>query len=276
MSEQNDFPNGGVRRVSPKDRKPDLASGGLQFPPPDDDLPELPSEAERFPPLPPEPQRRPAGSVIAPVANAPEPRTESEARFPFLAQNPLEEAPLPFDDFDATPAVITPPEERFPPLPPSAEVIEQPIEPPTFDEPEPDGEPEPDPLAPPRKRSNAGVQNAVAVFFLLASIAVFVIGMIIFTDPYGMLNPFPPPTPPPIFITATFGAPVGDAPGPTASFTPLPAALLTEMAPTKPAEFTEEVVTPAASAEAISLDAFLGATAVAPAATADAPVVGGG
>ncbi len=250
MNDQDNSASG-VRRVSPKDRKPKLATGGLHFPPSDDTLPDLPSDEERFPPLPPEPTRRGKGEPFPPLAAAPTPMTESETRFPDLAALPREPSPLPFDDYDDSPAVITPPEERFPPL--STEVIEQPAAP-SVDE--PGFSDEPDRLAPPPKRSNGAWQNAVALIFLLAAMAVFALGMMIYANPYGPLNPFPPATPPPIYVTATFAAPAA-LPGVTATFTPLPVELLTAMAPAR--STTESAATGPTS---LPGDSLIEATAV--------------
>ncbi len=265
MSEQDNSPSG-VRRVSPKDRKPNLATGGLQFPPPDDALPDLPSDEERFPPLPPEPKRRGQGEAFPPLAAAPTPMTESEARFPQLATLPMEEAPLPFDDFDDSPPVVTPPEERFPPLPPSTQMIEQPVAAPFIEDHAVASEP--DILSKPAGRSSGAWQNAVAVFFVLAAIVVFAVGMMIYFNPYGPLNPFPPATPPPIYITATFAAPAV-APGVTATFTPLPVEMLTEMAPVK-----SDPQSAAPGPTSLPADSLIDATA-APA-TPAGPIVGGG
>ena len=112
MNDQDNSASG-VRRVTPKDRKPSLSTGGLQFPSADDELPELPSEEERFPPLPPEPKRRgksePFPPDVAPPtpSPAPSPMTESEKRFPDLANFPGEASPLPFDEFEGAPPGAT-------------------------------------------------------------------------------------------------------------------------------------------------------------------------
>jgi hypothetical protein len=78
---------------------------------------------------------------------------------------------------------------------------------------------------PARKTRGACLPNLVALLFLLATIAVGAYYALIAANPYTQLNPFPPFTPLPRIITATFLPPtptLTPLPAPTATFTPLP------------------------------------------------------
>jgi hypothetical protein len=168
MSEQNE--RGSIRRVSRRDRKRRLDTRGPLFP------------------------------VEEPVETPPEqPVIENtpEVDVPSASRHPAERA-----------KVVSPPEERFPPLIPYVE------EPPTAPVP-----------VPAKPRSNF-LPNVIAVFFFLATLAALALLALITVNPYTPLNPFPPFTPVPILITATPG-PSNQLPpvdlGRTPTFTPLPA-----------------------------------------------------
>ncbi len=67
--------------------------------------------------------------------------------------------------------------------------------------------------------------NLLTVLFLLGTIGMIALVVIITQNPYTSLNPFPPFTPLPIVITATFLPPTEAPPGtaaPTPTFTPVP------------------------------------------------------
>lgn len=68
------------------------------------------------------------------------------------------------------------------------------------------------------------VANLLTIVFLMGTIGMGVLIAVITKDPYTPLNPFPPFTPLPIVITATFLPPTATAEGtaaPTATFTPI-------------------------------------------------------
>lgn len=119
------------------------------------------------------------------------------------------------------PKVYTPPEERFPPvsIPRDVEV------PPTVRQ---AGEIQPKASKLKQKPSNQRLESAAnAVTVVLIILMVLVIGyfVLIWRNPYSPLNLFPPPTPLPVYVTATFLPPTETAtPEPTETpiFTPIP------------------------------------------------------
>ncbi len=76
--------------------------------------------------------------------------------------------------------------------------------------------------APPQQKHV--MANLLTIVFLLGTIGMVALVVMITQNPYTALNPFPPFTPLPIVITATFMPPTATPPGtiaPTATFTPL-------------------------------------------------------
>lgn len=94
-----------------------------------------------------------------------------------------------------------------------------------------------------RSSGNAAAwQNAVAVFFFIATLVVAAIYTMIAIDPYTPLNPLAPPTPLPIIITTTPlpGADLPQAtitPQPSETFTPIPVVVFTPTFVTPPERF---------------------------------------
>lgn len=226
MPDDEQQPPDSVRRVGPKDRKERLDYGKRLFPPET--------------PLPLDPP--------APDAEA-EPLPFDETWFA-EAEDAAPHPPLPFDGEEPVASAQT--EERFPPLPPpgwarpAPETQPQPVRPMRS---RPKRRPAP---PPPPKRGRGCFYNLLALLFLALTAGAIWLGVTIYNNPYSLLNPLPPPTPLPIVITATFGPPaeptpapiLGPLPGeataeatdapvmePTATFTPLPADLLTQLAP---------------------------------------------
>jgi hypothetical protein len=65
----------------------------------------------------------------------------------------------------------------------------------------------------------------LTLLFVAATVGAIGLFVVIVQNPYSSLNPFPPFTPLPIIVTATFLPPTitpEPSPGPTATFTPLP------------------------------------------------------
>ncbi|MFO7323539.1 MAG: hypothetical protein DIU68_017555 [Chloroflexota bacterium] len=245
MTDEEKRPPGPVRRVGPKDRKNRLDYGKRLFPPET--------------PLPLDPPPPDEGGEPLPF-DAADVEAEAADRFP----------PLPFDGDDLLANAQDGPadeEDRFPPLPPPGWARPEHRAPPPAERPEPQP-PHPKPSPPikpkakrrpaaPPKRGRGCFYNLVTLLFLALTVGVVVFGVYIFNNPYSSLNPLPPPTPLPIIITATFSPPTEpaavetDAPvigpaatqetpaeettpeitGPTPTFTPLPADLLTQLAP---------------------------------------------
>lgn len=82
--------------------------------------------------------------------------------------------------------------------------------------------PAPQPVRQPR---NTCLPNLVTLFFVVATFAVGAYFVLIASNPHTRLNPFPPFTPLPRIVTATFLPPTvtwTPLPAPTATFTPLP------------------------------------------------------
>jgi hypothetical protein len=209
-----------VRRVTARDRKRKLKAADPRFPAPDESQ-QQPTPA---PPPPPksEPEQESEEETPADTDAEAEILTELEAKLASEAAAALAEPIQLETEPEAIPApeiapedkIYTPPEERFPPL-------EAPRETP------------PAPPEPPRQPRIAW-QDIVAILFLLLSIGEIVLGVIIFRDPYHPLNLLAPPTPLPIFITATFPPPSPAPPvtaEPTLTFTPLAAEVMTDVPP---------------------------------------------
>jgi hypothetical protein len=109
-------------------------------------------------------------------------------------------------------------DDRFPPLNPEAA--------------------QPKPPAP-RQRSTL-LPNLLAIFFFFATIGAGVYVYLVARDPYSPLNPFPPFTPVPIYITTTPLPPTitpTSSPVPTATFTPIPREVLATLTTWTPAPF---------------------------------------
>jgi hypothetical protein len=108
---------------------------------------------------------------------------------------------------DEQPAVVpTPLEERFPPVNPKVGVHRE-------------------ASAQPRPRSTL-LPNLVAIIFAIATVVAVALFALIWVNPYTPLNPLAPPTPLPIIITTTplpSTATIPASPGPTATFTLIPA-----------------------------------------------------
>ncbi len=80
-------------------------------------------------------------------------------------------------------------------------------------------------LQPARKPRNTCLPNLLTLFFVVATIGVGAYYALIAANPHTQLNPFPPFTPLPRIVTATFLPPtptLTSPPAPTATFTPLP------------------------------------------------------
>jgi hypothetical protein len=74
-------------------------------------------------------------------------------------------------------------------------------------------------------RGGGCVPNLLTLLFVAATVGAIALFAVIVQNPYSSLNPFPPFTPLPIIVTATFLPPTATpepSPGPTATFTPLP------------------------------------------------------
>lgn len=186
-----------------------------------------------------------------------------QERFPPL---PFDELPEPEKEIEPTPYA-----ERFPPLPDDFEMAAQAIEAEEAQAALRVKEIKPALADRPRRRSRFGWQDLVALLFIALTGAAIYIGLAIFRNPYTEWNPLPPPTPLPIFITTTplpptpellLGGPITTptpepailestlestnvpthepTSGPTATFTPLPADVLTQLAPTPEVLASEE------------------------------------
>jgi hypothetical protein len=201
VSDEQNQPRGGVRRVGRKDQKKHLSSPDSLFP-----LEDFISEED-----------------LATEANTlsltREDRTSTEETRPHqaesvdLSRSPAE-TPLRVMDF-APPVVAPSHDERFPPINPLL--------------PE-----KPKPPAPPvTSRRRFTRHDVIALLFALGTIGLCAYFSLLWVDPYSALNPLAPPTPLPIVITAT---PQGDSAvqavietvDVTATFTPFLNIVLTE------------------------------------------------
>lgn len=255
MSDEETRDPGNVRRVTAKNRKERLDYGQNLFPPesPLSPDPRAASGSESDTPLPFD-----AATAFSAPAD----------RFP----------PLPFDGEDPVAFAAQEAEpERFPPLPPPgwARAAAQHVDP--IEEAEPEPLPAARPTrstakkAAPRKQTSKGrgcLYNLLTLLFLVLTVGALIYGVYLFQNPYSTLNPLPPPTSLPIIITATAQPPTDVPPTteafetlapvdttlatpepmatveaqPTATYTPLPPEVLTELAPGAPTpeEFTDE------------------------------------
>ncbi|MBL8154747.1 MAG: hypothetical protein JNM70_11235 [Anaerolineae bacterium] len=135
--------------------------------------------------------------------------TSSAPLFPVDEGMPLEAESAPAEvvpEANPTERVVQPPEaDRFPQVPAEVAVSQR------------TGQP---------VRSGGGcVPNLVTLLFVAATVGAIALFAVIVQNPYSSLNPFPPFTPLPIIVTATFLPPTATlepSPGPTATFTPLP------------------------------------------------------
>jgi hypothetical protein len=252
MSDEETRDSGNVRRVTAKNRKERLDYGHNLFP------------AES--PLSPDPRAVSAQDADEPLpfdaATAFSAPAERFPPLPFDGEDPV--------SFAAQEAEA----ERFPPLPPpgwarTAAQHADPVE--TF---ELESEPMPAPVAKsgrskaqkaaPRQQTSKGrgcLYNLLTLLFLVLTVAALLYGVYLFQNPYSTLNPLPPPTSLPIIITATAQPPTDVPPPtteafetlapvdttlatpeptptveaqPTATYTPLPPEILTELAPGAP------------------------------------------
>lgn len=93
-----------------------------------------------------------------------------------------------------------------------------------------------EPERPPRRRSGGCVWNVLTALVLLSVACISLWFLIVFTNPYTPLNPFPPATPEPTrFIPSATPTPLGvlpptwtasPSPEPSATFTPRPTATI--------------------------------------------------
>jgi hypothetical protein len=213
VSDDQNQPRGGVRRVGRKDQKKRLSAPDSLFPLEDfvdeeeantlsltRDVEEEVEEtrlhvndeasvgAQHVAPL-------PSSSTEQGVMDFAPPSPEDEARF-------------------APPIVTTPPEERFPPVAPK-------IKEETFVDAEPD-----------TPRRGFVRQDAIALLFALGTIGLCAYFTFVWFNPYSVLNPLAPPTPLPRVITATPQTSVDVPPtldaNVTATFTPFLNMVVTE------------------------------------------------
>jgi len=109
---------------------------------------------------------------------------------------------------------VTPTEERYPPLPPTAPAVSPPAPappaPPAIASPPP-------PAAPPPRPPAVWAYNLVTALALLGTLGLLVVYAILWIDPYSPLNPLPPP----IFYVQVTATPL---PGAAAPNPPLPPA----------------------------------------------------
>ncbi len=209
MSEEQNQPRGGVRRVGRKDQKKRLSTPDSLFPLEDFvDADELATEANTL--------------SLAQEGEAEETQpheTEEEAleAQPSAAEarSVMDFAPLtPEDERYAPPIISTPSEERFPPIEPN---IKEPPAPQALKE---------------KPRRRFGRQDAIAALFVLATLGLCSYFTFIWFNPYSALNPLAPPTPLPRVITATPPTSAGVEPtadaGVTATFTPFLSLVVTE------------------------------------------------
>lgn len=189
------LPKGNVRRVGKDAQKDKLDKRDLSFPP--------------STPMPPEHTR------FAPPDVAPQ--------LPTLPDDDVEQL-IP----TTRGKVVTPPEERFPPIAPPRDLPEAIQQSKTL-YPERNA-PAEQPVAPqPKNRMRnvlANLLTALLMLLMLGAVAFFVY---VWQNPYSPMNPLALPTPLPVVITATFLPPT-DTPNPTTAptmtFTPLAAAEL--------------------------------------------------
>jgi hypothetical protein len=255
MSDDENRAHGNVRRVTAKNRKETLDYGQNLFPPES--------------PLTPDAR----GGVAEP--GEPLPFDDSA----FVAQAADRFPPLPFDG-DEPAAFAAQEAERFPPLPPPAWARHEAAQEAEFEDdlaPVPPPVSVPAPVrgkarktAPKKKPSRARgcLYNLLTLLFFALTIGALIYGIYIFQNPFSPLNPLPPATSLPIMITATPAPLPTDAPTsepsatpltldlnlmteeapapveivPTATYTPLPPEMLTELAPVTPTpeDFTGE------------------------------------
>lgn len=209
MSDDDKRAPGNVRRVTARDRKDHLDYGQNLFPPeqplapdPRADTPQpaepLPFDedaftaqtADRFPPLP------------------------FDGEDPLVAQEAERFPPLPTPGWarqDAAGAV----EEDI-----EAQAADEP--PPTVSTPAPRRSRRARPAS--KKQPSRGrgcLYNLLTLVFFLLTIGALVYGFYIFNNPFSPLNPLPPMTPLPIMITATPAPQQAEPPAPEASATPM-------------------------------------------------------
>jgi hypothetical protein len=209
---------GGVRRVSHKDRKHEISGTKPLFPP--DDLPEeIPSEAASS-----TPDDLPLADDLFVSADAIPFDDMASALEQALSDAPLTE-PFPLDSLSQPAAPPAPDHvesqsptswanslgersspgdspERFPPL--------RPLEP---------LEVEP-PVPMPHKRGIAR-QDAVTIFFLVATVVMAIYFVILWRDPWSPLNPLPPATPFVVVTATSPGTGLMNAPSTLVEGTPL-------------------------------------------------------
>ena len=238
MSDDEKRAPGNVRRVTSRNRKDQLNYGSNLFPPES--------------PLTPDPR--------ADAAEPGEPLPFDESAF--VVQTVERDPPLPFDGDEPAPLVAQE-AERFPPLPPPAWARHE-AEAEASRSPAPRlSSPAPARKTAPRKktsRKRGCLYNLLTLLFFVLTIGAVLYGIYIFQNPYSSLNPLPPATSLPIMITATPEPPpvmpvldptsdtslvtdeapvVNEEPAtpteimPTATYTPLPPEVLTELAPTQ-------------------------------------------
>ena len=163
----------------------------------------------------------PSGPLIPPEENP----SEADARFAPPSVVPAKEEPVPEPDLPLEPAA---PVDRFPPLEHKTESLASASQPEKLSK------------AAPARRGGTCLYNLLTLVFMVGTVAALVWVVLVAQNPYSKLNPFPPFTPMPVIITATF-LPATDAPpptaGPTATFTLIPVEALDTPVP---AETTRE------------------------------------
>lgn len=140
------------------------------------------------------------------------------------------------DDIPTTriqvPKVVTPPAERFPPVAPPRDLPPAVTPVATVKAPH---QPKPQTQ---HSRGSRIMANLFSVLVFLVVGGIVAYGVFILQNPYSALNPFPPPTPFPVIITATFLPPTETT---TPTFTPFAVSAADDTM------MTEEVQAPAAT-----------------------------
>jgi hypothetical protein len=234
MSDPNES---GFRRIGRRDRKREVKSTGALFP-------QESSDDLRYAP----PELREAEAAAAEDASrfAPTPEPVADDRLPFdpsddyPAETSAEDEYAPLADAESEPlmpvtALLDPALAPPPVTAPTRRTQSQPVVPSevTDERFPPVYVPQntalkPTPATMPRRggfRPGSCLANLMTVAFLLASVGAVVWTVLVYQQPYSVLNPLPPFTPLPIVISATFLPPTPThtpTPVPTATFTPLP------------------------------------------------------